>query len=249
MDMDSGRGDGSGPSATDGHDWPTTDVELLKRAWRNEKAAPEILKYEVDLIRRVTELTAYVQETVDELMENGVDPLNVSLMEMDLERTLFLVKSYLRIRLQKIEKYMFQIQRSADLWNRLSRKEQNFAKRFKAVYVLCAEDMEKHLEQSVLSKLPDRYKSHLRQSITSEEDDMVPEPQLDTYVFCRSKSFLGSFQLDERQLDILDLILSRRLNFNIFGEGEPIDLEANELYGIRYRSIKPLIESGQMDLV
>ncbi|KAK2990221.1 hypothetical protein RJ640_014673 [Escallonia rubra] len=152
--MDSGTRDGSGPSATDGHDWPTTDVELLKRAWRNEKAAPEILKYEVDLIRRVTELTAYVQETVDELMENGVDPLNVSLMEMDLERTLFL-----------IEKYMFQIQRSADLWNRLSRKEQNFAKR-------CAEDMEKHLEQSVLSKLPDRYKSHLRQSITSEEDDM-----------------------------------------------------------------------------
>ncbi|KAK3011227.1 hypothetical protein RJ639_012379 [Escallonia herrerae] len=205
MDMDSGTGDGSGPSATDGHDWPTTDVELLKRAWRNEKAAPEILKYEVDLIRRVTELTAYVQETVDELMENGVDPLNVSLMEMELERTLFLVKSYLRIRLQKIEKYMFQIQRSADLWNRLSKKEQNFAKR-------CAEDMEKHLEQSVLSKLPDRYKSHLRQSITSEEDDM-------------------------------DNLI------NSSGEGEPIDLEANELYGIRYRSIKPLVESGQMDLV
>ncbi|KAK2990218.1 hypothetical protein RJ640_014670 [Escallonia rubra] len=213
MDMDSGTGDGSGPSATDGHDWPTTDVELLKRAWRNEKGAPEILKYEVDLIRRVTELTAYVQETVDELMENGVDPLNVSLMEMDLERTLFLVKSYLRIRLQKIEKYMFQIQRSADLWNRLSRKEQNFAKR-------CAEDMEKHLEQSVLSKLPDRYKSHLRQSITSEEDDMA-------------KHFM--------------MIVEHNGCEN--GEGEPIDLEANELYGIRYRSIKPLVESGQMDLV
>lgn len=27
-------------------------------------------------------------------------------------------------------------------------------------------------EQSVLSKLPDRYKSHLKQSVISEEDDM-----------------------------------------------------------------------------
>ena len=32
----------------------TTDVELLKRAWRQEKAAPEILKFETDLIARLT---------------------------------------------------------------------------------------------------------------------------------------------------------------------------------------------------
>lgn len=33
----------------------TTDVELLKRAWRNEKAAPEILPFQSDLIARVRE--------------------------------------------------------------------------------------------------------------------------------------------------------------------------------------------------
>lgn len=32
--------------------------------------------------------------------------------------------------------------------------------------------MEQLFEQSVLSKLPDRYKSHLKQSVISEEDDM-----------------------------------------------------------------------------
>lgn len=36
----------------------------------------------------------------------------------------------------------------------------------------CTEEMEQHFEQSVLSKLPDRYKSHLKQSVISEEDDM-----------------------------------------------------------------------------
>lgn len=36
----------------------------------------------------------------------------------------------------------------------------------------CIEDMEQHLEQSVLSKLPSSYQSHLKQSSSSEEDDM-----------------------------------------------------------------------------
>jgi GINS complex subunit 4 len=30
----------------------TTDVELLKRVWRNEKAAPEILRFQTALIQR-----------------------------------------------------------------------------------------------------------------------------------------------------------------------------------------------------
>ena len=33
----------------------TTDVELLKRAWRNEKAAPEILRFDSPLVSRVRE--------------------------------------------------------------------------------------------------------------------------------------------------------------------------------------------------
>jgi GINS complex subunit 4 len=32
-----------------------TDVELLKRAWRNEKAAPEILRFDSPLVSRVRE--------------------------------------------------------------------------------------------------------------------------------------------------------------------------------------------------
>ena len=33
----------------------TTDVELLKRAWRNEKAAPEILPFDEALVKRAKE--------------------------------------------------------------------------------------------------------------------------------------------------------------------------------------------------
>lgn len=36
----------------------------------------------------------------------------------------------------------------------------------------CRHDMKKHFDESVLSKLPNNYQDILKQSITSEEDDM-----------------------------------------------------------------------------
>uniref|UniRef100_A0A453G6V7 GINS subunit domain-containing protein n=1 Tax=Aegilops tauschii subsp. strangulata TaxID=200361 RepID=A0A453G6V7_AEGTS len=143
----------------------TTDVELLKRAWRNEKAAPEILHFDSALVSRAREQIQLLEETLDDFTDNGVDDLVVSLYQMDLDRTLFLLRSYLRLRLQKIEKYMFHIANSEDLLSRLSQQEQRFAKS-------CKEIMEKHLEQSVLSKLPYGYDSVTRQSLSSTEDDM-----------------------------------------------------------------------------
>lgn len=201
----------------------TTDVELLKRAWRNEKAAPEILRFDSPLVSRVREQIQLLEETLDDFAESGVDDLVVSLYQMDLDRTLFLLRSYLRLRLQKIEKYTIHISKSDDLSNRLSQQEQRFAKS-------CTEIMEKHLEQSVLSKLPYGYDSVTRQSLSSTEDDMVPEPKLDTFVFCKTKTDVGAFQLDD------------------IGE-EVVDLVADDLYVLRYKSIKGLVESGRIDLI
>ncbi|KAJ0980576.1 hypothetical protein J5N97_008831 [Dioscorea zingiberensis] len=200
----------------------TTDVELLKRAWRNEKAAPEILQFQAALVLRAREQIQLLEGTVEEFVGNGVDDLAVSLYQMDLDRTQFLLRSYLRLRLQKIEKYMIHISKT-NLWNRLSEQEQNFAKR-------CTDIMEKHLEQSVLSRLPFGYQSILKQSISSEEDDMVPEPQLDTFVFCKTRGDVGAFQLDDTGDEMVDLV-------------------ADDLYVLRYKSIKGLVENGQIDLV
>ncbi|WVZ96221.1 hypothetical protein U9M48_041888 [Paspalum notatum var. saurae] len=217
----------------------TTDVELLKRAWRNEKAAPEILRFDSPLVSRVREQIQLLEETLDDFSDSGVDDLVVSLYQMDLDRTLFLLRSYLRLRLQKIEKYAMHIARSDDLLSRLSQQERRFTKSpgsdgsaFLVVGLVpsCSEIMEKHLEQSVLSKLPYGYDSVTRQSLSSTEDDMVPEPQLDTFVFCKTKSDVGAFQLDD------------------IGE-EVVDLVADDLYVLRYKSIKGLIESGRIDLI
>ncbi|CAI8589695.1 unnamed protein product [Vicia faba] len=223
----------------------TTDVELLKRAWRNEKAAPEILPFQSDLIARVREQIELMEETVEEKSTLGTDPLSVSLYQMDLDRTLFLLRSYLRIRILKIEKYMFHIQKTDELWNRLSKDEKFFTER-------CSDDLKKHLEESVLSKLPENYQSRERQSIISEEDDMrldifkfdlpelksicnrVPEPRLDTFVLCRSKDYLTGIQLGDGPVD---------------DRSKLFEMEAGVLYFICYKSIKPLVESGKIELL
>nr|GLL48471.1 DNA replication complex GINS protein SLD5-like [Ipomoea trifida] len=71
----------------------------------------------------------------------------------------------------------------------------------------CGEDVQTHFEESVLSKLPPGFKSHLKQSSLSEEDDTG-----------RSKRFLGAFLLDDS------------------GE-DPVSIEADELYALPYRPL------------
>lgn len=39
---------------------------------------------------------------MEDFVENGTDDLIVSLYQMDLDRSLFLLRSYLRVRLQKV---------------------------------------------------------------------------------------------------------------------------------------------------
>ena len=56
--METGAQDGSsGYSTMDDYESliSTTDAELLKRAWQNEKAAPQILRFEAALIQRSRE--------------------------------------------------------------------------------------------------------------------------------------------------------------------------------------------------
>ncbi|KAK8998855.1 hypothetical protein V6N11_070037 [Hibiscus sabdariffa] len=199
----------------------TTDVELLKKAWRNEKASPEILPFEEALVKRAKEQIQLMEETVDDFEESGHDPLIVSLYQMDLDRVQFLLRSYLRVRLQKIEKFMFYIWKTDTYRNRLSIEEEKFTER-------CIRDMGKHLEETVLSKMPDNYQSVLKQSVISEEDDMVasrkpcfnaslflkdhvqyiwgydlqnmrgkfPEPQLDTFVVAKCERTTRPLYLD-----------------------------------------------------
>lgn len=73
--------------------------------------------------------------------------------------------------------------------------------------------MKQHLERSVLSKLPDRYNSHLKQSVISDEDDMgiffLSEPDIRLCLFVYNSICIRciSFYLFAVDFTILALVV------------------------------------------
>ncbi|KAJ3697785.1 hypothetical protein LUZ61_001490 [Rhynchospora tenuis] len=88
----------------------------------------------------------------------------------------------------------------------------------------------RHLHRSLLSLLPPHYQFLSRQSTSSDHDDMLHSPHLDTFVFCKANTHVGPLQLDDLSDDIVDLVV-------------------HDLYVLRYKSVSALVRSGLIDLI
>ncbi len=97
-------------------------INGLIKIWKNEKFSNDILLYQNSLISTAIDL---VEKTEKELKDSSIEKENSDIIELDIERMKFLIKDYLRIRLIKIEKYIFYILKN-DLSNLLSQNEINF---------------------------------------------------------------------------------------------------------------------------
>ena len=210
---------------------PDTDVSRLKRAYVNEKCAPEILPFELDLMRRVTESVETQESTVAASRaaagsgaSSATDDLTAHVHHAELNRIRFLMRAYYRTRLRKIETHAVHCLKEPDVLARLSDLERAFASDYANV-------VEEHFS-SVLGQMPDGYESMVQQII--EEDgafDMVPEPNADAHVFCRVRETRRDVMLDPDDPE------------------NTMDLERDDILLIRYRLIKTLMEEEVVDLM
>ena len=99
-----------------------TLMNSLITIWKNEKFTNDILLYKNNLISNAINL---VEQTEKELKENKIEKENSDIIELDIERMKFIIKDYLRIRIMKIEKYLFYILKN-DLSSLLSENEVEF---------------------------------------------------------------------------------------------------------------------------
>jgi GINS complex subunit 4 len=113
---------------------PDTDVSRLKRAYVNEKCAPEILPFEHDLMRRVTESVDAQESTVAASRaaagsgaSSATDDLTAHVYHAELNRIRFLMRAYYRARLRKIETHAVHCLKEPDVLERLSDLEQRYA--------------------------------------------------------------------------------------------------------------------------
>ena len=123
-------------------------LENIENAWLNEKYAPDILSYQGDMVELMLGQLVHMEENLLTIDTNDFRRIT---HRMELERIRFVVASYLRCRLQKLEDFTQHIiiterARPADK-KRLSEAEIKFAEDY-------FESIEKHFQQLALRHIP-----------------------------------------------------------------------------------------------
>eukprot|EP00658_Telonema_sp_P-2_P024417 TRINITY_DN19802_c0_g1_i2.p1 TRINITY_DN19802_c0_g1~~TRINITY_DN19802_c0_g1_i2.p1 ORF type:complete len:201 (+),score=57.45 TRINITY_DN19802_c0_g1_i2:3-605(+) len=152
-------------------------IQRLKVAWRNERCSPELLPAEQVLVDKVMNLVEAQERQIEEQWEaeNKEESVRIAmaLQQLELDRIRFMLRSYLRARLNKVEKYTTYYLDNSKV-DCLSDNERSFAIRYK-------EMIERHFEVSLLNEIPEKLRS--LETVTTEIN-MVPKPDLTAHVFC-----------------------------------------------------------------
>ncbi|XP_064630625.1 DNA replication complex GINS protein SLD5-like isoform X2 [Lineus longissimus] len=148
-------------------------LQKLEEAWKNEQFSPELLEIKVDIVECIAEQIRVMEDNIQRAKKND---FKVTIHNMEINRIRFMLSSYLRERLKKIEEntsyiLVSEAQRRDDEPPHLSPEEYQYAKEF-------LQSMDGHYKSLVLRHLPLNL-----QSLESRQA-MVP-PNLESYVFLK----------------------------------------------------------------
>ncbi|KAI1328275.1 hypothetical protein F5Y16DRAFT_369253 [Xylariaceae sp. FL0255] len=201
----------------------TRDLQALTRAWVAERSSPELLPWPADrLFERVNGRIKQQIEKVEE-MTGDMDPkTNFALIviQTELERFKYLMRSYLRARIAKIDKHTLHYLSTAELRGRLSDTEQAYATRHQAL-------LHNHYLSSFLSAFPPSLQNL---NDTAGNVSMVDTPDLETAVFIR---LLRDTLVEGRGTDV---------------DGA-MDGKNGDIVILRWSDAKPLVETGKAEII
>lgn len=93
-------------------------IEIMEEAWINEKFAPEVLPHKYEVVELLLGQIHYFEERLEDLDSRDFQK---NIRQMEIDRMRYLVSSYLRNRLEKIENFAVSIVKEEE--NRLDRNE------------------------------------------------------------------------------------------------------------------------------
>ncbi|KAI9031369.1 hypothetical protein DFJ74DRAFT_655498 [Hyaloraphidium curvatum] len=171
------------PQTDDVLDAAVSDEQRLTQAWINERCAPALLPFQRDVVENLREALELQENRLDSEQSRDVNAdVVASLCQEEMERIKFVLRSYLRTRIHKIEAYCkFILGRPSEL-RKLSEEEKTYARRYQEL-------LERHFHSTVLSDLPE----NLRQmDDNSQGMSMVSAPDLNAAVFLKVTQNLGT---------------------------------------------------------
>ncbi|KYK57720.1 hypothetical protein DCS_04733 [Drechmeria coniospora] len=221
----------------------TRDLQALTRRWVAERSAPELLEYAESsprstcgkpsvadacrwpldgLFERVNERIKRQIEKVED-MTGDMDPkTNFALIviQTELERYKFLVRSFLRVRMAKIDKHTLHYLSSQPLRDRLSPTELAYATRHQAL-------LHNHYLSSFLASFPQQLQNL---NDTAGNVSMIDAPDLDAAVFVR-------------------MLRDRDVHARGTDADNTLPAENGDVLILRWASARPLVEDGDAELV
>lgn len=225
-----------------------TPFEQMSLFWTTQKAAPEILPFPTTAFNTLLHQMEQQQSILDSLLSNNTatdslalnpdgsaaesiapiennedEYLRLNLVQVDLERTKWLLKHTLRTRMDLLQKHANYIVASPEQMGKLTQTEQTFVQQF---WSLKAD----HFSSSVLAFLPEQL-GNLDNPETSREKgstNMVPEPDLDSPVFVRCLEDCGPVKLPD---------------------SETASLTKDSVHFLRYRSVRHLVYDWRVVLI
>ncbi|PKI85000.1 GINS complex subunit [Malassezia vespertilionis] len=203
----------------------------LAHAWLNERGAPEILAWDFNIVEKVMDQILQQQSILDSLASDAStseeEHFRLNLVQLDVERAKWLLRSYLRSRLVKIEKYAAYIMEHRTEQARLSDVELGYAKRYHQL-------MHDHYTNAVLQFLPETMRS-MQDAVPgsapeSRAGKMAASPNLDTPVFIYCREDCGPLRVFEL-------------------DGAPAALDKGSIHLLAYRSIRLLLQQRRVELL
>ena len=206
--------------------WETSSqrlLEALEEAWINEKFAPEILPHKSGIVGYVLTLISHMEETMKKNLKKG--DLRITIHTMELNRIRFVLSSYLRTRLEKIENYVLHIlsqenekanNNSEDLY--LTPNERKFAQE----YLINFESL---FQTLALQHMPEVGNLNL-----FEVNQFSVKPNLDAHVFLKANKNISGI--------IVPGIME-----------DEVEFEEGSQHIIQYRVIAELLKRGDVQLI
>jgi GINS complex subunit 4 len=153
------------------------DLQQLTRTWIAERCAPELLPYPSELMDRVLSRISKQIETIEEATGNMDPKTNFTLiiLQTELERFKFLIRSLLRARLSKIDAHPLYHNTLDTKDNILSHSEMQYLQHHQAL-------LSHHYSASFLGSFPPALQ---RLDDTAGGISMVDRPDVEKAVFVR----------------------------------------------------------------
>ncbi len=201
-------------------------IQSLEKAWQNELFAPELLEPQIEVVNCLLDQIKQTEENLEQLDKGH---FGIPLYKMELDRIRFLIASYLRLRLQKIQTHVHFLLKSGedDISARLTPEEATFAKSFKG-------NMDGLFNTLALKHMPSKSADFSFFGENSRSKGEAPKPNLNSAVFVKAVE------------DVYGVLIEDEAGR---GRTEEYDMEKDSQHILRYKSVSHLVQSGALRLV